>query len=98
MDYLFGGVDDMEQIYWYVVKNNLVTSDSAFFLHGIHGISSGTAITVSSLSKWDRKRIEKPNAAAPAFVAPVAVSRVLSRDRFCGRTTIYCCRASRSNS
>ena len=40
---LFGDVDDMEQIYWYV-KNNLVTSDTAFFLHGI---SSGTAITVS---------------------------------------------------
>ena len=60
----------MEQIYWYV-KNNLVTSDTAFFLHGI---SSGTAITVSGLSKWDRRRIEKPDGAAPVFLASVVVS------------------------
>ena len=62
----------MEQIIYWYVKNDLVTSDTAFFLHVI---SSGTAITImSGLSKWDRRRIEKLDVAAPVLLASVAVS------------------------
>ena len=81
---LFGDVDDLEQVYFFI-KNNLVTHDTAFFLHGI---SSGTAVTVTSLSKWDRRRIELPNRPTPAFVASLDltpgydISTVMNRERF----------------
>ncbi|KAL3796693.1 hypothetical protein HJC23_009993 [Cyclotella cryptica] len=81
---LFGDVDDLEQVYWFL-KNNLVTNDTAFFLHGI---SSGTAVTVTALSKWDRRRMEEPDRKTPTVLASVAVtpgydiSKVFRRDRF----------------
>ena len=81
---LFGSVDDMEQVYWYI-KEELVSKDTAFFLHGI---SSGTAVTVTALSKWDKRLVEEPNGKTPAFVASVVVtpgydiSKVLNRERF----------------
>lgn len=81
---LFGDVDDLEQVYWFI-KNNLVTYDTPFFLHGI---SSGTAVTVTALSKWDRRRTEEPEKKTPTFLASVAVtpgydiSKVFRRDRF----------------
>jgi predicted alpha/beta-fold hydrolase len=53
---LFGDVDDMEQVYWYIKDQHLVTHDTAFFLYGV---SSGTAVTVTSLSKWDKRRSER---------------------------------------
>eukprot|EP00538_Stauroneis_constricta_P013044 CAMPEP_0119563008 /NCGR_PEP_ID=MMETSP1352-20130426/22213_1 /TAXON_ID=265584 /ORGANISM="Stauroneis constricta, Strain CCMP1120" /LENGTH=612 /DNA_ID=CAMNT_0007611531 /DNA_START=196 /DNA_END=2034 /DNA_ORIENTATION=- len=81
---LFGDVDDMEQVYWHV-KHKLVAPNTAMFFHGI---SSGTAVTVTSLSKWDRRRWEHPDQPSPSFVASVSItpgydiSRVLGRDRF----------------
>ena len=81
---LFGDVDDLEQVYWFV-KERLVAPHTAMFLHGI---SSGTAVTVTALSKWDRRRREEPEKESPAFVASVAmtpgydISKVLGRDRF----------------
>ena len=81
---LFGDVDDLEQVYWYI-KQNLVTADTAFFLHGI---SAGTAVTVTSLSKWDRRRIVEPERPTPAIVASLDltpgydISKVLLRERF----------------
>lgn len=81
---LFGDVDDLEQVYWYV-KDNLVTSETPMFLHGI---SSGTSVTVTALAKWDRRRIEEPNRRTPVFVSSIAVtpgydiSKVLDRERF----------------
>lgn len=81
---LFGDVDDMEQIYWYV-KQQLVTKDAPMFLYGI---SSGTAITVTALSKWDKRRVDQPDRKTPKFVASVDVSpgydisKVLNRERF----------------
>lgn len=83
---LFGDVDDLEQIYWYVKDQELVASDTAMFLHGI---SSGTAVTVTALAKWDRRRKEEPNnRRIPVFVSSVAVtpgydiSKVMHRERF----------------
>jgi predicted alpha/beta-fold hydrolase len=81
---LFGDVDDMEQIYWYI-KNDLADPDTAMFLHGI---SSGTALTVTALRKWDKRRKDSPHLASPSFVASMAItpgydiSRVLQPDRF----------------
>ncbi len=81
---LFGDVDDLEQIYWYV-KDELVTADTAMFLHGI---SSGTSLTVTALAKWDRRRIEEPDRRSPVFVSSIAltpgydISKVLDRERF----------------
>jgi len=81
---LFGDVDDLEQVYWYV-KNELVTNDTAMFLHGI---SSGTSVTVTALSKWDRRRIEEPNRRTPVFVSCISItpgydiSKVMNRERF----------------
>jgi hypothetical protein len=51
---LFGDVDDMEQAYWYIKEHLSVTHDTALFL--LYGVSSGTAVTVTSLSKWDKRR------------------------------------------
>jgi len=48
----FGDVEDFEQVYWYV-KHELAGPNTPLFLHGI---SSGTAVTVSSLGKWDKRR------------------------------------------
>jgi predicted alpha/beta-fold hydrolase len=81
---LFGDVDDMEQIYWYI-KKHLTDPDTAMFLHGI---SSGTALTVSALRKWDKRRRDSPHLASPLFVASIAItpgydiSKVMQRDRF----------------
>ncbi|KAL7537031.1 hypothetical protein ACHAWF_005638 [Thalassiosira exigua] len=81
---LFGDVDDMEQVYWHV-KRELVAEGTPFFLYGV---SSGTAVTVSGLSKWDKRRAERPEEDAPSFVASVDVSpgydisKMLSPDRF----------------
>jgi len=54
---LFGDVEDLEQIYWYVREELVGGSDEGittpFFLHGI---SSGTSVVVSALSKWDYQR------------------------------------------
>lgn len=81
---LFGDVDDLEQVYWHL-KDNFVTHDTAFFLHGI---SADTSLTVTALSKWDRRRIEKPEMKSPAIVASLAltpgydISKVLLRERF----------------
>lgn len=81
---LFGDVDDMEQVYWYV-KRTFADGDTPFFLHGI---SSGTALAVTALSKWDRRRAEHPERASPAIVASVAVTpgydiaTVMRRERF----------------
>lgn len=81
---IFGDVDDMEQVYFYI-KNELVTQDCPFFLHGI---SAGTSVTVSALSKWDRRRVDQPDRETPVFVASVDVvpgydiSQVLKRERF----------------
>ena len=81
---LFGDVDDLEQVYWYI-KRELVTNDTAFFLHGI---SAGTAITVTALSKWDKRRVVEPDRPTPALVASLDltpgydISKVLLRERF----------------
>jgi len=81
---LFGDVDDLEQVYNYI-KRDMVDVDTAFFLHGI---SSGTSLTVSALSKWDKRRTEQPERETPAIVASVAmvpgydISKVLERERF----------------
>ena len=81
---LFGDVDDLEQVYWYI-KRELVTNDTAFFLHGI---SAGTAITVTALSKWDKRRVVEPDRPTPAIVASLDltpgydISKVLLRERF----------------
>ncbi|KAL3792772.1 hypothetical protein ACHAWO_002377 [Cyclotella atomus] len=81
---LFGDVDDLEQVYWFI-KQNLVTNDTAFFLHGI---SAGTAVTVTALSKWDRRRAVEPDRPAPAIVASLDltpgydISTVMLRERF----------------
>ena len=81
---LFGDVDDMEQVYWYI-KNTFVDKDTPFFLHGI---SSGTALGITALSKWDRRRVEYPNRPSPAIVASVAITpgydiaTVMKRERF----------------
>lgn len=80
---IFGDVEDMEQVYQYI-KRELVTPDTPFFLHGI---SAGTAVTVTALSKWDKRRIDQPDG-TPVFVASVDVvpgydiSRVMNRERF----------------
>lgn len=66
---IFGDVDDLEQVYHFI-KRELVTQDTPFFLHGI---SAGTAVTVSALSKWDRRRVEHPDKDTPVFVASVDV-------------------------
>jgi predicted alpha/beta-fold hydrolase len=81
---LFGDVDDLEQVYWFI-KDHLVTQDTAFFLHGI---SAGTAVTVTALSKWDRRRVVEPERKTPAIVASLDLtprydtSKVLLRERF----------------
>lgn len=49
---LFGDVDDLEQIYWHIQKQ-WAAPHTPFFLHGI---SSGTAVVVSALSEYDRRR------------------------------------------
>ncbi|KAL9184370.1 hypothetical protein ACHAXT_002456 [Thalassiosira profunda] len=54
----------------------------------LYGVSSGTAVTVSSLAKWDKRRREHPDRETPVFVASVDVSpgydisKVLTRQRF----------------
>lgn len=81
---LFGDVDDLEQVYWYI-KNELVTEGTAMFLHGI---SSGTSVAVTALSKWDRRRTDEPDRKTPVFVSSIAItpgydiSKVLNRERF----------------
>mmetsp|Transcript_11350 Transcript_11350/g.24931 ORF Transcript_11350/g.24931 Transcript_11350/m.24931 type:complete len:495 (-) Transcript_11350:1310-2794(-) len=81
---IFGDVDDLEQIYFYI-KRELVSSDCPLFLHGI---SAGTAVTVSALSKWDKRRIDQPDRETPVFVASIDVvpgydiSKALNRERF----------------
>eukprot|EP00934_Nitzschia_sp_Nitz4_P009419 Nitzschia sp. Nitz4//scaffold144_size56818//23871//25355//NITZ4_006534-RA/size56818-processed-gene-0.81-mRNA-1//-1//CDS//3329536507//9409//frame0 len=81
---LFGDVDDLEQVYWHI-KKNWVSPDTPMFLYGI---SSGTAVTVTSLAKWDRRRVDEPDRPTPSFVASADVtpgydiSKVLRRDRF----------------
>lgn len=63
----------------------MVTADTAFFLHGI---SAGTAVTVTALSKWDRRRVAEPEKPTPAIVASLDltpgydISKVLLRERF----------------
>jgi len=81
---IFGDVDDLEQIYNYI-KRELVSNDTPFFLYGI---SAGTSMTVTALSKWDRRRIDEPESNPPVIVASVDVvpgydiSTVLKRERF----------------
>lgn len=67
---LFGDVDDLEQVYWHI-KNTLLSPDTPIFLHGI---SSGTAVTVTALSKWDKRRQDEPHVPVPSFVASVSVT------------------------
>ena len=80
---VFGDIDDLEQAYWFLKRQ--VAPHTAFFLHGI---SSGTAVVVSALSKWDYRRQHFPQEATPAFVASVSVtpgydtSKALTRERF----------------
>ena len=79
---LFGDIDDMEQVYWHL-KENLVDQYTPMFLHGI---SSGTAVTVTALSAWDKRRTA--GGKAPSFVASIAVtpgydiSKVMTPERF----------------
>lgn len=79
---LFGDVDDLEQVYWFV-KETLVAPGTPMFLHGI---SSGTAVTVTALTKWDMRRQE--GLRSPSFVASMSiapgydVSKVLHPERF----------------
>lgn len=81
---LFGDVDDLEQVYW-MIKDQLATPTTPMFLHGI---SSGTAVTVTALSKWDKRRREEPGRRTPAFVSSIDIapgydiSKVLTRERF----------------
>jgi predicted alpha/beta-fold hydrolase len=81
---LFGDVDDLEQVYWHI-KNTLLAPDTPIFLHGI---SSGTAVAVTALAKWDRRRRDEPRLRTPSFVASISVtpgydtSKVLNRERF----------------
>jgi len=80
---LFGDISDMEQVYWHV-KNQLAGPNTAFFFHGI---SSGTAVTVTALSAWDERRA-RTNESTPSFVAAIAItpgydtSKVMQPDRF----------------
>jgi predicted alpha/beta-fold hydrolase len=81
---LFGDVNDLEQVYWHI-KNGLLSPNTPIFLHGI---SSGTAVTVTALAKWDKRRKEEPHLPSPSFVASVSItpgydtSKVLNRERF----------------
>lgn len=83
---LYGDADDMEQVYWHL-KDNWVTEKTPFLLYGV---SSGTAVTVSAVEKWDKRRrlMESPDERIPSFVAFIVVSpgydvsKVLTRERF----------------
>ena len=50
---ILGDIDDMEQVYNFVKHHPMVDKDTPMFLYGV---SAGTAITVSGLSKWDRQK------------------------------------------
>ena len=50
---ILGDIDDMEQVYHYVKHHPMIGEDTPMFLYGV---SAGTAITVSGLSKWDRQK------------------------------------------
>jgi len=81
---IFGDVDDLEQVYWHV-KNKMISPNTPIFLHGI---SSGTAVVVSALSKWDKRALLEPHRPSPQFTAAVTAtpgydtSRALQPDRF----------------
>jgi len=82
---LFGDVDDLEQIYWYI--KDILSGDRTTPIF-LYGISSGTAATVSALSKWDKRRRQNPLSKVPAFVASAhivpgyGISRALKKERF----------------
>lgn len=81
---LFGDVEDMEQVY-NIVRQRFATDDTPFFLHGL---SSGTALVVTALAKWDRQRTVNSHVDTPVFVGAISIapgydiSKVLSRERF----------------
>lgn len=81
---LFGDVDDLEQVYWHI-KTSLLAPNTPIFLHGI---SSGTAVAVSALAKWDKRRKQFPDRPAPSFVGVITVvpgydtSKALLPERF----------------
>ncbi len=81
---IFGDVDDLEQVYFYI-KDKLLPKETPMFLHGI---SSGCAVVVAALSEWDRRMVDEPDRRVPIFVGAVTVtpgydtSKVFSPSRF----------------
>ena len=78
---LFGDVDDFEQVYWYIHDQYLTPTTPLF----LHGISSGTALTVTALAKWDQRRVQRDESdiptnetwkdqRIPSFVASIKVT------------------------
>ena len=66
---VFGDVDDLEQAYWHI--RSLAPASTPLFLHGI---SSGAAVVVRSISVWDKRRLESPSSSVPSFVASSLLS------------------------
>jgi len=81
---IFGDIDDLEQVYWFL-KDEIVAPHTGFFLHGI---SSGTAVTVLGLAEFDRRRAANPQERVPVFVGATTVTpgydiqEVMQPDRF----------------
>ncbi|CAB9520242.1 Alpha beta hydrolase [Seminavis robusta] len=79
---LFGDVDELEQVYWHITRHYAAPHTPMF----LHGVSSGTALVVSALAEFDRRRLQGHS--APSFVASASIvpgydiSKVFLPERF----------------
>ena len=81
---IFGDIDDLESVFFFL-KDEVLAPNTAFFLHGI---SSGTAVTVHALAEFDKRRIEDPLRRTPVFVGATTltpgydIQKVMLPERF----------------
>ena len=72
---LFGDVNDLEQVYWYI-RHELLHPQGAdphtpIFLHGV---SAGVGLAAPTLGIWDQRRRDHPQVPTPSFVACILMA------------------------
>ena len=72
---LFGDVQDLEQVYWYI-RHELLHHQGAdphtpMFLHGV---SAGVGLAAPTLGIWDQRRRDRPQVPTPSFVACILMA------------------------